>query len=61
MGYFGASGYTMNLFVGNGGPESLSRCVASAIPSRQYLGSLDELRVFNMELTQDDICALYST
>lgn len=61
MGYFAASDFTMRLFVGNGGSDSHNGCDPSIIPIQQFLGSLDELRVFNGELTQDDICALYST
>jgi hypothetical protein len=59
-GFHSASSYPMKLFVGSGGVYGDSYCSSSRIQAQQYLGDLDELRVYNAELTQNDVCALFA-
>lgn len=60
MGYFAAFGFPLSILVGASGPYGAIYCTSAVVPANQYLGFLDELRVFSVELLQNDVYALYS-
>lgn len=49
----------MKLFVGSPGPSGYY-CSTNRLPAAQFLGTLDELRIFNTEITPDDVRKLYT-
>ena len=59
-GYYAGNGYVMTLLVGANTQYSQTYCNNARISEMQFFGVMDELRVFNGELTQDDVCALYT-
>lgn len=60
-GVFIGSGYSMSLFLGANTEYSQTYCNDARITEVQYFGVLDELRVFNDELTEDDIYTIFMT
>ncbi|CAF1302014.1 unnamed protein product [Adineta ricciae] len=57
--YYAGNGYIKTLHVGANTQYSQTYCYDARISEMQFFGVMNELHVFNRELTQNNLCTLY--